>query len=104
MLNYYFIRFFEIFIDTPLSVCESRDVKGLYKKAREGSIQGFTGVTQEYEQPVKPDLVVNTEGFTVWESTYNVIKLLEKENVIPPNLHDLTQVSFLQTIFSTFFS
>ncbi|CAD7081506.1 unnamed protein product [Hermetia illucens] len=86
------LKFFEIFIDTPLSVCESRDVKGLYKKAREGSIQGFTGVTQEYEQPVKPDLVVNTEGFTVWESTYNVIKLLEKENVIPPNLHDLTQI------------
>lgn len=68
-------------------MCESRDVKGLYKKAREGSIQGFTGVTQRYEPPDNPDLIVETEKFSIRESTHEIIKLLEAENVIPPILH-----------------
>lgn len=77
------LKFFEIFVDTPLSVCESRDVKGLYKKAREGAIQGFTGVTQAYESPEKPDLIVTTEKYTIKESTERLIALLERENIIP---------------------
>lgn len=77
------IRFFEIYVNTPLAVCEQRDVKGLYKKAREGSIQGFTGVTQAYEPPEKPDLIVTTEDLSIFESTLKVIALLEKANVIP---------------------
>ncbi len=59
------LRFYEVYVNTPLSVCESRDVKGLYKKAREGSIQGFTGVTQAYEAPETPDLIVTTEGVSI---------------------------------------
>ncbi|XP_055844492.1 bifunctional 3'-phosphoadenosine 5'-phosphosulfate synthase isoform X1 [Episyrphus balteatus] len=86
------LKFYEIFVDTPLSVCESRDVKGLYKKAREGTIKGFTGVTQEYERPNEPDLVVNTDGFTIQESTKKVVQLLEDEGIIPKALRDIQQL------------
>lgn len=82
------LKFFEIHVDTPLEVCESRDVKGLYKKAREGTIKGFTGVTQAYEAPENPDLSVPTEGLTVKQSTFKVIKLLEDENIIPKFIKD----------------
>lgn len=87
------LKFLEIFIDTPLAVCESRDVKGLYKKARDGQIQGFTGVTQAYEAPEHPDLVVKTEGLSIRESTLNVIQLLEQHNIIPKFIRDIEVVS-----------
>lgn len=70
-------------------MCEQRDVKGLYKKAREGAIQGFTGVTQAYEAPESPDLVVKTEGLSVRESTKRIIELLEREMIIPKSLRDV---------------
>lgn len=89
------LKFYEIFVDTPLSVCESRDVKGLYKKAREGAIQGFTGVTQAYESPEHPDLVVKTEGLTIQESTSKVLELLVKENIIPKHLNDFDGIKEL---------
>lgn len=54
--------FLEVFIDTPLAVCESRDVKGLYKKARAGEIQDFTGIQSPYEPPVQPDIHIQTQG------------------------------------------
>lgn len=53
-------NFIEIFIDTPLAICEQRDVKGLYKKARRGAIKGFTGIDAPYEAPKSPDLIVKT--------------------------------------------
>lgn len=53
-------NFIEIFIDTPLTTCEQRDVKGLYKKARRGAIKGFTGIDAPYEAPKSPDLIVKT--------------------------------------------
>uniref|UniRef100_T1PL68 Adenylylsulfate kinase n=1 Tax=Musca domestica TaxID=7370 RepID=T1PL68_MUSDO len=86
------LKFYEIFVDTPLNVCESRDVKGLYKKAREGVIKGFTGITQEYEKPEKPELIVNTDGFTIKESTQKVIALLEEEGIIPKTLRDVEKL------------
>lgn len=79
-------------MNTPLDVCERRDVKGLYKKAREGSISGFTGVSQTYEAPQHPDLIVTTEGISIQDSTNRVIDLLEKENVIPKNLREIEVV------------
>jgi 3'-phosphoadenosine 5'-phosphosulfate synthase len=82
------LKFFEVFVNTPLTVCESRDVKGLYKKARDGQIQGFTGVTQAYEAPEQPDLVVTTENCSVRESTTALIQLLERETIIPKLLND----------------
>lgn len=60
--------FIEIFINTPLEICEARDVKGLYKKARRGEIKGFTGIDAPYEVPPSPDLEVPTENLSVDES------------------------------------
>lgn len=54
-------HFFEVFVDTPLQVCETRDPKGLYKKARAGEIKNFTGIDTPYEPPLKPDLHLLTE-------------------------------------------
>lgn len=87
------LKFLEIFVDTPLSVCESRDVKGLYKKAREGSIETFTGVTQAYEAPEHPNLIVKTESVSVQESTKKLIDLLILENIIPHYIRDVFDVS-----------
>jgi bifunctional enzyme CysN/CysC len=53
-------NFFEIYVKCPLEVCEQRDVKGLYKKARTGAVPNFTGVSSPYEEPLVPDLIVNT--------------------------------------------
>ncbi|KAI4488440.1 hypothetical protein M0802_011613 [Mischocyttarus mexicanus] len=77
------LPFFEIFVDASLKTCETRDVKGLYKKARSGIIKGFTGIDQKYEIPMKPDFVVNTENSTVEESTAKVIEFLENLSIIP---------------------
>ena len=51
--------FVEIFVDAPIEVCETRDPKGLYKKARAGQLKGFTGIDDPYEPPVKPELVLD---------------------------------------------
>lgn len=77
------LPFFEVFVDTPLQVCEARDTKGLYKKARQGAIKGFTGIDQMYERPANPDLVVKTENCTPEESASTVIELLEKYRIVP---------------------
>ncbi|KYN41058.1 Bifunctional 3'-phosphoadenosine 5'-phosphosulfate synthase [Trachymyrmex septentrionalis] len=77
------LPFFEIFIDASLQVCEARDVKGLYKKARQGIIKGFTGIDQNYDVPTEPDLTVNTENTTVQQSTDIVINFLQSKQIIP---------------------
>jgi sulfate adenylyltransferase len=56
-------RFIEVFVDTPISVCEQRDVKGLYDRARRGQITGFTGVDDPYEPPVNPEVTLDTVNF-----------------------------------------
>ncbi len=53
-------RFFEVFVDTPLALCEARDAKGLYAKARAGAIAEFTGISSPYEPPIAPELVIRT--------------------------------------------
>jgi adenylylsulfate kinase len=60
--------FIEVYINTPLEVCEARDVKGLYKKARKGEIKGFTGIDAPYEAPINPDVEVKTHNMTIDES------------------------------------
>lgn len=55
------LAFLEVFVDTPLDVCESRDPKGLYKKARRGELRGFTGIDDPYEPPLSPEVVVKTQ-------------------------------------------
>jgi len=69
-------NFLEVFINTPLHVCESRDVKGLYAKARSGAIKGFTGIDSPFESPKTPDLEVLTENQDISSSVEKVFKFL----------------------------
>ena len=71
------IDFVEVFVDVPLEVAAERDVKGLYKKAFAGEIEQFTGVSDPYEPPVAPDLVLKTDEETPKESARKVIEKLE---------------------------
>jgi bifunctional enzyme CysN/CysC len=66
-------NFIEVYVNAPLSVCEQRDPKGLYKRARAGEIVGFTGIDDPYEEPLAPEVVCDTEGETVKESADKVI-------------------------------
>ncbi|MHC4064500.1 MAG: adenylyl-sulfate kinase [Planctomycetota bacterium] len=75
-------RFFEVFCKAPLEVCEQRDPKGLYKKARAGEIKGFTGIDDPYEEPLHPDLVIQTDQTSPQEATVALIELLEKHGKI----------------------
>ena len=74
--------FFEVHCAAPLDVCESRDPKGLYKKARAGEISEFTGISAPYEAPEKPELVLNTGAESLEESTRKVLKLLQDKGII----------------------
>jgi len=68
--------FIEIFVDTPMAICESRDPKGLYVKARKGEIAHFTGISSPYEPPENPEITLHTEHETVPESVDRILKLL----------------------------
>ena len=72
-------EFIEIYVKCPLEVCEKRDVKGLYKKARAGIIKNFTGIDDPYEEPENPEIVVETNKETIEESVSKIINFL-KEN------------------------
>ncbi len=74
--------FIEIYCAASIEVCEGRDVKGLYKKARAGQIPEFTGITSPYEEPVNPELVVNTGGDPLEVSLAHVMRLLEEREII----------------------
>jgi len=69
-------NFLEIFVDTPLEVCEARDVKGLYKKARNGEIKNFTGLDAPYEIPSSPDLVLKTNEKKIQECVMEAVDFL----------------------------
>lgn len=75
--------FIEVFIDTPLDVCESRDPKGLYKKARRGEIKHFTGIDSDYEAPEKAELHINTENKSVSDAVNEILASLHKHGIIP---------------------
>ncbi|MFG6120502.1 adenylyl-sulfate kinase [Thalassobacillus sp. B23F22_16] len=70
--------FLEVHVDCPLSECESRDPKGLYKKARTGEIKGFTGIDSPYESPASPELVLESNAYSVDECAEQLISFLEK--------------------------
>ncbi len=74
--------FIEIYVKCPLDVCESRDVKGLYKKARDGLITGFTGIDAPYEAPERPELTVETDNYTIDECVDQTIAFLTSHNYI----------------------
>ncbi len=75
-------NFIEIYIDAPLAVCESRDVKGLYAKAKAGQIQHFTGISDPYEEPINPDIICQTDKFTIEQSVNQVLDYLERLGLI----------------------
>lgn len=75
--------FIEIHCFCPLTVCEQRDVKGLYKKARLGEIKNFTGISSPYEEPENPDLKIDTSRLTLEESVQQVITLLRTRGILP---------------------
>lgn len=70
-------EFIEIFIDTPLEVCESRDPKGLYKKARSGKIPNFTGISSPYEEPKNAEIVIKNDNLSVKKATQSIIDYLQ---------------------------
>ena len=74
--------FMEIYCDSPLEVCETRDVKGLYKKARAGQIAEFTGITSPYEQPENPELAVNTGAAELSDCVAQVLEEMEHRGTI----------------------
>lgn len=78
--------FLEVFVDCDLAVCEERDPKGLYRKARSGEIPQFTGISAPYETPEAPELVVNTARYDVEESADQVIAFLEQTGYLAPSL------------------
>ena len=73
--------FVEVLVDCPLEVCESRDPKGLYKKARAGELKGFTGIDAPYEAPKNAELVVNTNDFDLSACTQKVIDYLLEQGL-----------------------
>ena len=73
--------FIEIYVNAPVAVCEQRDPKGLYKKARAGKIANFTGVSAPYEAPEKPEITVHTDQQSVAESVAQIIDHLKIEHI-----------------------
>ena len=77
-----FDNFVEVFIDTPLEVCEDRDVKGLYAKARRGEIKGFTGIDDPSALPNNPEIVLDTVNHTAEENAHQIIEYLTQRGFL----------------------
>ena len=75
-------EFVEVFVDTPLEVCESRDPKGLYKKARKGEIPSFTGISSPYEAPTKPEIHIVNDNVSIEDVTEQIIDYLEEKGYL----------------------
>ncbi|PLY16400.1 MAG: adenylyl-sulfate kinase [Sedimenticola sp.] len=80
--------FIEIFVQCPLAVCETRDPKGLYKKARAGLIKGYTGISSPYEEPENPEIVIDTSVSDIDECVTQIIAYLREQNIIAPASQD----------------
>lgn len=78
-------EFIEVFIDTPLEICESRDPKGLYKKARNGAIKNFTGIDSPYEIPQNPEIHIKTENKSIQECVDIIFSHLSRFGYIKSN-------------------
>ncbi len=76
-------RFVEVYVDTPLEVCERRDVKGLYRRARAGEIREMTGIDDPYEAPEHPEIVVDAVRLSPAESAASILAALERTGLLP---------------------
>jgi adenylylsulfate kinase len=75
-------EFIEVYVKCPLDVCEKRDTKGLYKKARAGEVKDFTGISAPYEEPLNPEFTIDSSKLTVEESTRAVLNYLEEKGYV----------------------
>ncbi len=81
------VEFIEVFVKCPISVLAERDVKGLYKKALAGELKGFTGVSDPYEEPLAPDVVVETDRESIDFSSDKILRELERRGLIPESIN-----------------
>jgi bifunctional enzyme CysN/CysC len=77
-------EFIEIFVDTPISVAEQRDPKGLYKKARRGDLKNFTGIDSPYEAPENPELTIDTTTTSAEDAAETIVKYLIEKGIFTP--------------------
>lgn len=77
-------NFVEVFVDTPLELCIQRDVKGMYKKAIAGEMKNFTGISDPYEPPLHPEIVIHTQKESEQESAARILGSLERMGLIEP--------------------
>lgn len=75
-------EFIEVFVDASVETCESRDPKGLYKKARAGEIKGFTGIDAPYEEPKNPEVTIDTDKLTLEESVQEIVAYLKEKGYL----------------------
>ena len=75
-------RFLEVYVDTPIEVCERRDTKGMYAKARKGELHGFTGVDDPYEPPLRPELNLTTIDCTAEDNARRILALLRSRGFV----------------------
>ena len=75
--------FVEVHVDCPVDVCEQRDVKGLYKKARAGEIKEFTGISAPYEAPANPELTIKSHELSIEQSVSTIVAHLESKGIVP---------------------
>ncbi|MFF3022775.1 adenylyl-sulfate kinase [Gottfriedia sp. NPDC057948] len=75
-------EFIEVYVECSVETCESRDPKGLYKKAKNGEIQNFTGISSPYEAPINPEITLNTDKQSVQECVETIIQFLKSKNYI----------------------
>jgi adenylylsulfate kinase len=71
-------KFIEVYVNAPIEICESRDVKGLYAAARDGKLKGFTGVDDPYEVPLHPDVTCFSDRESIDESVFKIVSILDK--------------------------
>jgi len=81
--------FIEIYCDTPIDICETRDVKGLYKKARKGELAEFTGISSPYEAPTHPELILNTGNVSLDNCIQQVILQIINRGILTPQGRDI---------------
>jgi sulfate adenylyltransferase len=75
-------HFIEVFVDTPLEVCEQRDAKGMYAKARRGEITGFTGIDDPYERPIDPEITLDTVAQTPEDNARRLLDYLIRRGFV----------------------
>ena len=75
-------EFIEVYVKCPIDVCEQRDTKGLYKKARAGEVKEFTGISAPYKEPSNPELTIDTSKMSIEESTRAILNHLEQKGYV----------------------